>query len=79
MASKCECDLWKANIDKVNAPNMFLHARNPTTYKGYDGEPFHFCPWCGEAVRCEACDTPAPWHLTDCKFLPTVSELDGKA
>ena len=42
----CQCKEWQENIDKVNAPNRFLFARNPNTYKGYDGVPFKYCPWC---------------------------------
>lgn len=40
-----------ANVQKLNAPNMLLYARNPTTYKGYDGLPFKFCPWCGQKLE----------------------------
>jgi hypothetical protein len=47
---KCNCAEWKPNIDKVNAPLMFLHARNPTTSTGYDGIQFRFCPWCGNGL-----------------------------
>jgi hypothetical protein len=48
--SWCACDEWEPNIKLVNAPNAFLFARNPTTYKGYEGEPFRFCPWCGDLL-----------------------------
>lgn len=43
----CACPLWKANIDKVNAPLHLEQARNPATAKGYTGDRFIFCPWCG--------------------------------
>lgn len=42
----CSCAAWKANVGKVNAPFMLAAARNPSQH-GYDGEPFHYCPWCG--------------------------------
>ena len=44
------CTLFQENIDKVNAPFKLAAARNPTTFKGYDGVPFKFCPWCGTAL-----------------------------
>jgi len=46
----CQCAEWLANIEKVNEPVRFLFARNPNTYKGYDGVPFRYCPWCGMAL-----------------------------
>jgi len=51
MATSCWCADWALNIDKVNAPNQLLFARNPGTYKGYEGAQFRFCPWCGEKLR----------------------------
>lgn len=48
--SGCSCPAWRANIDKVNAPFVLQAARNPQTYRGYDGEPFHYCPWCGTGL-----------------------------
>jgi hypothetical protein len=44
------CEDWKPNSEKVDAPMVLLHARNPSTYKGYDGKPFKFCPWCGQPL-----------------------------
>lgn len=47
---KCDCADWTIQIEKVNAPIMLLYARNPNTYK-YDGKPFAYCPWCGNALQ----------------------------
>lgn len=47
----CECEDWKQNIDKVNGANSMLFARNPTSYKGYDGVKFRYCPWCSKALK----------------------------
>lgn len=47
---ECDCNLWRENIGKVNAPNQLLFARNPDTYKGYDGVKFKYCPWCGQLL-----------------------------
>jgi hypothetical protein len=44
---KCSCNDWAVNVPILNAPNGLLFARNPTTYKGYTGKRFVFCPWCG--------------------------------
>jgi hypothetical protein len=46
--SKCICEKWIANIEKINAPIILQAARTGTA--GYDGEPFIFCPWCGEEL-----------------------------
>jgi hypothetical protein len=40
------CQEWTENIPKVDAPFAFLTARNPQSYKGYDGIPMRYCPWC---------------------------------
>lgn len=47
---ECKCTDWKENIHKVNAANMLLHARNPSTYKGYEGVSFKYCPWCSSIL-----------------------------
>lgn len=44
------CPDWIANISKVNAPFHVLTARNPTSYRGYDGKQFGYCPWCGSPL-----------------------------
>jgi len=48
---KCSCPDWKPNMEKLNAPNLFLHARNSETYKGYEGKIFIYCPWCGKELK----------------------------
>jgi len=55
----CTCSTWRENIDKVNAPNQFLFARNPNTYKGYDGVRFLYCPWCGSLLTPSASEREA--------------------
>ena len=49
----CNCKDWKDNIDKINAAIGFLFARNPHTYKGYEGKQFIYCPWCSKKLRKE--------------------------
>jgi hypothetical protein len=44
---KCICQEWAQNIAKVDAPRMFMAARNPET-ANYDGIPFRYCPWCAK-------------------------------
>lgn len=46
----CDCTEWSENIRKLDAPFTYLHARNPQTYKGYDGAAFRFCPWCAKPL-----------------------------
>lgn len=46
-----ECDDWKENIEQVGQPFKLLAARNPGTYKGYDGKPFKYCPWCSSLLQ----------------------------
>lgn len=67
--SACSCDEWAPNIEKVNAPLMLMHARNPHQGNMYRGVPFRYCPWCGrwlevdnEAARLRAAEgkTPSP-------------------
>jgi len=41
------CEAWAKNIEKINAPIQLAAARNWNTYRGYDGERFVYCPWCG--------------------------------
>jgi len=48
-ADGCSCAAWKANIDILNAPLMLAAARNPS-HRGYTGEPFGYCPWCGGGI-----------------------------
>jgi hypothetical protein len=60
----CTCDGWKANIGKVNAPFILATARNPRDYKGYDGVPFQFCPWCAAPLASAPGDGEEP--LTHC-------------
>lgn len=44
------CDDWPVQIEKVTAPILLAHARNPQ-HPQYDGIPFRFCPWCGKQRR----------------------------
>lgn len=48
---KCNCKDWKENNDKLSAGFSLLFARNPDTYKGYEGKQFIYCPWCGERLK----------------------------
>lgn len=43
---KCECEGWRQNIEKLNAPLLRESARSGGAVQ-YDGAPFRFCPWCG--------------------------------
>lgn len=36
---------WEDNIDKVNGPILSWSLRYGL--KGYNGNKFKFCPWCG--------------------------------
>ena len=49
-ALACDCPAWEPNIIKVNAPLLLEQARNPGRSKGYDGEQFRYCPWCGSRL-----------------------------
>lgn len=44
------CEAFTRNIEKVNAPFLLAAARNPQTCKGYDGDRFVYCPWCGKKL-----------------------------
>lgn len=46
----CNCSDWKDNIDKVNAPFIYLFARNPQS-QPYNGKVFIYCPWCGNKLE----------------------------
>ena len=48
MSLVCDCKKWKELIRQIdNAFTMnFIHLG-----RGYEGEPFSFCPWCGEPLR----------------------------
>ena len=46
----CKCKDWEDNIDKLNAPNTLSFARNPTSYRGYMGVIFKYCPWCSREL-----------------------------
>jgi hypothetical protein len=48
-----KCAEWGENIEHVTAASSLLFARNPTTYRGYQGVPFKYCPWCSAALRLE--------------------------
>lgn len=50
MGRKCTCADYEPNVEKINAPMALQHARNPLTYKGYDGKIWQFCPWCGSKL-----------------------------
>lgn len=39
------CVEWEDNIDKVNGPILSWSLRYGL--KGYNGNKFKFCPWCG--------------------------------
>jgi hypothetical protein len=47
---KCDCNLWKDNMDKIAA---FLTARHEAGQGGYTGKTFKFCPWCGTELVSE--------------------------
>lgn len=51
MSLQCACTDWTENIPKVSAPFSLLNARNPTTYTGYTGKVFMYCPWCSAALQ----------------------------
>lgn len=61
----CEdCESWKENISKLDAPFHFLAARNHSAYRGYDGKPFKYCPWCSSLLQGspEVAYAPVPPH-----------------
>lgn len=59
MSLICEdCDEWHDNIQKVTSPFQLLTARNPHTYKGYDGKQFKYCPWCSNLLQEDSLSTP---------------------
>lgn len=45
---QCDCASWKANVPKIDAAIVMEAIRYNT--KGYDGEPFRFCPWCAASL-----------------------------
>ena len=56
MESKiCKCKKWSANIDKLNNGFGLMIVR---AEKGYTGEIFSYCPWCGEKLKiiCHHCN-----------------------
>lgn len=44
----CTCVDWQNNIAFVNDPISLQAIRSGTV--GYEGEPFHFCPWCARKL-----------------------------
>ena len=36
---------------------LLEQARNPDTAKGYEGERFRYCPWCGERLYLDPSST----------------------
>lgn len=57
--AKCDCSMWRDNIDKVNEPLMFLSTRNPGQWD-YKGAPFLYCPWCSSPLYTRASDAATP-------------------
>ena len=47
----CNCKDYKKNMELLNEPFVFLTARNPQSYKGYQGKQFIYCPFCGKKLR----------------------------
>ena len=47
--SVCDCQTWKANIDKIDAPLILAQIRQPSYM--VDFVRFVYCPWCGQALR----------------------------
>lgn len=52
----CDCKSYKDNIDKVNGPIILEGLRYGT--KGYSGEHFRFCPWCGKPLLTNDAEPP---------------------
>lgn len=48
-AVKCDCQDWKGNIGKVNAPIILQSVRSGGAYQ-FDGKAFVFCPWCSKPL-----------------------------
>jgi len=46
----CACAAWEPNIKHVNDPIILQSARSGGSYQ-YKGQPFVFCPWCGERLK----------------------------
>ena len=46
---ECKCKDWLPNIQKINAPIVLQTLRSGGNYV-FDGEPWSFCPWCGEEL-----------------------------
>lgn len=62
MSLICEdCDDWRENIKHIDNVFQFMHARNPMTYKGYEGKKFKYCPWCSNLLQ-EDSSTPRAAH-----------------
>ena len=60
MSINCDCDLWKNNIDALNAGFSFMSTHGTA---GYTGVIFKYCPWCAkelpeEKLSCDTCDEP---------------------
>ena len=50
----CTCEKWKKNtpiLDGMIEIQAVMSWGNP---KGYTGDPFQYCPWCGEKLMCLA-------------------------
>jgi hypothetical protein len=45
---ECNCEEWKNSMPQITAAQTFcaLQAAGPK----YTGEPFQFCPWCGQRL-----------------------------
>lgn len=55
---KCSCKDWDDGIKSVNAPFVFMSARNPGA-GDYKGKQFVWCPWCGCHLQDDKPKSPA--------------------
>ena len=70
---RCYCKEWLPNIEKINGPIIMQTLRSGGNYV-FNGEPFHFCPWCGkELVDKEMPDKPNPGVHPSDGASPAVS------
>lgn len=45
--SECSCELWKINIERINAPIILQQIRSGTSFQC---DQFQYCPWCGKGL-----------------------------
>lgn len=59
MVPECSCELWKLNIERINAPIILQQIRAGTSFQC---DQFVFCPWCGKSLTGKPTGNNTPTH-----------------